>query len=171
MLDGVTLHPHISLYHVPLTEEILPTVTDALKSVAATTAPFPLEHDTYYSDQGVWIGVPYLVDKGILDLHTAVITAVKGNRVIEDDIQHRANWAERSHSEQKNLEDCGWADVYTRYFPHITFTKLREPREDVLTHLPHREFSFKADRIGLFELGENGTCVRLIADFQLKGNT
>lgn len=168
ILDGVVLHPHISLYHVPLTDEALPVVTDALKSIAATTAPFLLEQDTYYPDQGVWLGVRYLADSSILGLHTAVIAATKENRVIEDDIRYKANWAELSHYQRKNLEDCGWADAYTRYFPHITFTKLREPRADALAHLPHREFSFVADHIGLFELGENGTCVRLIADFWLE---
>lgn len=168
VLDGEALHPHISLYHVPLTDQALPAVIDALIAVAAATAPILLEQDTYYPDQGVWTGVRYVASKGILDLHTTAIAAIKDHRVIEDDVRYKARWAELKPEQRKNLEGCGWADAYTRYFPHITFTKLREPRTDVLAHLPQREFSFLADHIGLYELGENGTCTRLVADFWLE---
>lgn len=168
VLDDELIHPHISLYHVPLEQSTLSDVTGALGRVARETAPFLLQQGTYYPDQGVWVGVRYTADKGILDLHTALITATKEFRIVEDDVRYKARWAELDHYQRKNLEDCGWADAYTRYSPHITFTKLREPRTDVLAHLPQREFSFLVDHIGLYELGENGTCTRLVADFWLQ---
>ncbi len=166
-VDGTTLQPHISLYHVPLAESSLSTVVSTLGAVLRTTKPFPLEQETYYPDQGVWVGVRYVASKPILDLHTTIIDAIKEYRVIEDDTRYAERWPEMNPEERKNLKVCGWAHAYTRYSPHITFTKLREPRAGILDHLLQQEFSFVADHIGLYELGENGTCVRLIADFWL----
>ncbi len=168
VLDGVTLHPHISLYHVPLEEQMLPRVIETLGKIATTTAPFILEQGTYYPEQGIWVGVRYVADKAILDLHTAIIEATKGYRVIEDDARYKSRWSELESRERKNIQDCGWAHAFTSYSPHISFTKLQAPRADVLAHLPQRDFSFLADHIGLYELGDNGTCVRLVADFRLE---
>lgn len=168
VLDGVTLHPHISLYHVPFEEEMLPSVIETLGTLATTIQPFVLKQETYYPDQGVWIGLRYTADKAILDLHTSVINATKGFRKVEDDARYKARWADLDPEQRKNLEDSGWADAYTRYFPHLTFTKLNQPIVDVLAHLPQREFSFLVDHIALCELGDHGTCVRIIADFWLE---
>ena len=167
VLDGQQFHPHLSLYHIPLEETSPASVTAALEKLAAMIEPFTLTQDTYYPDQGVWIGVRYVADKPVLDLHTNVIDATKEYRVIEDDTRYKARWSEMSQKERENLKACGWAHAYTLYSPHLTFTRLRQPYADVLAHLPQREFSFRVDHIGLYELGENGTCVRLIADFWL----
>lgn len=167
-VDDVTLHPHISLYHVPLKESAVASVTEVLGMIARSRAPFLLTQGTYYPDQGVWVGVRYVADKPILDLHTTIIDAVKAYRVIEDDIRYAERWSEMNVNKKKNLKECGWAHAYTHYSPHITFTKLREPRAGILDHLPQREFSFLVDHIGLYELGDHGTCIRLIADFWLE---
>ena len=169
VLDGRTLHPHISLYHVPFSETALKKVIEVLGKIAADTKPFPLEQDTYYPDQGVWVGVRYVADKPILDLHTGVIEATKGYRAEQDDARYAARWTELSHGQRKNIKDCGWSDAFTLYSPHISFAKLKQPIENVLAHLPHCDFSFLAERIGLYELGKDATCTELVADFKLTG--
>lgn len=169
VLDDKIYRPHISLYHVPLTEKVLSTVIQILAKIAAQTKPFFLGQDTYYPDQGVWIGVRYIADKAILDLHTTVIAAIKEYRAEQDDIRYLERWPELSPARRKNIEECGWSDAFAYYSPHISFTKLKQPQADVLAHLPHRDFSFFAERIGLYELGKHGTCVELVADFKLTG--
>ncbi len=167
VVDDVTLHPHISLYHVPLEEESLTVVTATLEKILAPVRPFPLTQETYYPDRGVWVGVRYTADKPILDLHTAIVEAIKNHRIIEDDTRYAERWSEMNPEERQNLKECGWAHAYTRYFPHITFTKLKTPLASVLDHLPQQEFSFVVDHIGLYELGSHGTATRLVADFWL----
>ncbi|MDP3957584.1 MAG: hypothetical protein Q8Q10_03735 [bacterium] len=169
VLDGKTLHPHISLYRVPFEQAALVSVIKALEKIAADTKPFLLRQDTYYPDQGVWVGVRYIADKAILDLHTGVIETTKEYRAEQDDVRYAARWPELSHSQRKNIQDCGWSDAFTLYSPHISFTKLKQPKADVLVHLPHRDFSFLAEHVGLYELGKNATCVELVADFRLAG--
>ena len=169
VLDGKTLHPHISLYRVPFGEQTLESVIKVLEKIAADTQPFPLRQDTYYPDQGVWVGVRYVADKAILDLHTGVIEATKSYRAQQDDVRYAARWPELSHGQRKNIEDCGWSDAFTLFSPHISFTKLKQPVENVLAHFPQRDFSFLAEHIGLYELGKDATCIRLVADFKLSG--
>ena len=167
VLDGVKHHPHLSLYRVPFAESVLRSVGDALEKLAATTPSFFLEQGTYYPDQGMWVGVRYVTDQAILNLHTSVIATTREYRVIEDDARYKARWADLSPKQRTNIQECGWSDAYTRYSPHITFTKLQNPRADVLAHLPQREFSFLVDHLGLYELGEHERGDRLVADFWL----
>lgn len=168
VLDEKTLSPHISLYHAPFTEERLGDVIGKLEEITAGTRPFPVRHASYYPDQGVWVGIRYVSDKAILDLHTQVIEATKGYRAEQDDVRYLARWAELSHQQRENIKDCGWTDSFTLFSPHLTFTKLRQPRTDVLHHLPEHDFSFQVDHIALVERGEYGACIKTLADFTLK---
>ncbi|MBP6005281.1 hypothetical protein KA531_00005, partial [Candidatus Saccharibacteria bacterium] len=51
--------------------------------------------------------------------------------------------------------------------PHITLTRLKEHNPNVLELLQQDITTFNGvfDRLGLFEMGENGTCIRKIAEF------
>ena len=167
VLDGEMLYPHLSLYHVPLSDAVLSDVIDALTCVAAETRAFPLKQETYYPDRGVWVGVRYASDKSILDLHAAIIAAVKDFRIVEDDARYMARWSELSHRQRVNLKECGWKDAYTLYSPHMSFTKLKQPRAGVLADLTEHDLSFLVDHIALCELGDNGTCVKIVADCTL----
>ncbi len=168
VLDGKTLYPHISLYHAPFTEECLGDVIKKLEEVAADTRSFPVRQEAYYPDQGVWVGVRYVADKAILDLHTRVVEATKGYRAQQDDVRYLARWAELGHKQRENIKDCGWTDSFALFSPHLSFTKLRQPCADVPSHLPEHDFSFQVDHIALVERGEYGACVGTVADFTLR---
>jgi 2'-5' RNA ligase len=168
VLDGQALYPHISLYHAPFAEESLPGVTQALHEVASATEPFTLHQETCYPDQGVWVGVRYVADKAILDLHTRVVEATKEYRSEQNDARYLERWAEMSHKQRTNIQDCGWPNAFTLFSPHLSFAKLRRPSADILSHLPRRDFSFQVERIVLAERGKYGACMRFVADFTLE---
>lgn len=170
-LDGVTIYPHISLYHVPFAESALGSVFEALRNLAVLTTPFVLRQETYYPDQGIWVGVRYVADKPLLDLHTRVISATRAYRDVADDVRFKERWVEIPAQELRNIEYCGWAHSFTLYSPHLTFTRLERPRADVLTHLAQPEFSFRVEHISVYEVKDHGTCTRLLADFQLAGKS
>lgn len=169
VLDGQTLFPHVSLYHAPFTADNIQAVREDLARVAVATPPFLLRQDTYYPEQGVWIGVRYVADKPILDLHTSVVEATKARRAEQDDARYVEKWPQLSPVQRKNIKDCGWAKVFTLYSPHLSFTKLRQPSEDILKHLPESDFSFQVERIALIERGEYGACLKRVAEFRLQG--
>ncbi|MEP7163009.1 MAG: hypothetical protein ABI747_04600, partial [Candidatus Moraniibacteriota bacterium] len=166
-LDGKTLFPHISLYHVSLTEEVLDVVVERLEKTLATIHSFPLKQETYYPKEGVWIGVRYVKDKPILDLHSLVIAAVRDLRVPEKSQRYEAEWQELSLAERKEIEYCGWSSAFALYSPHLNFSKLEIPYAGLLAELPVYDFSFEVTEIGLYEIGKQGTCTRLLAALPL----
>ena len=69
----------------------------------------------------------------------------------------------------ENLQKYGYPAIGDLFRPHITLTRLEEHNPKVLDLLPQdiSTFSGVFDRLGLFEMGENGTCIRKIAEFPL----
>lgn len=169
VLNQETYFPHVSLYHVPFTDEALPQVRRELGAIASATAPFLLRHETYYPDQGVWVGVRYVADKAILDLHTTVVERLKGYRAVQDDARYLARWADLSPARRKNIHDCGWSNAFTLFSPHLSFAKLPVPRADILVHLPYHDLSFRAEIIALIERGEYGASLERVAVSSLGG--
>jgi len=49
----------------------------------------------------------------------------------------------------------------------LTFTKLEKIDKSALSKIGKFDFSFEADKIGLFYLGDYGTCRKLIEIFDL----
>ena len=54
------------------------------------------------------------------------------------------------------------------FAPHLTITRFTDRKDIDLTTLPNvSELSATFSKIGIFEMGENGTCIRKIAEFKL----
>lgn len=72
----------------------------------------------------------------------------------------------------ENLQKYGYPSIGELFRPHITLTKFPvdiEPDLSILT--PATDFTGEFTRLGLFEMGPNGTCIRKIAEFQLSQPT
>jgi 2'-5' RNA ligase len=165
ILGGATRFPHVTLYHANFSSSGLLSVIASLRVLAQATTPFLIRQLTYYPDQGIWVGVRFVADKALLDLHSAVIAATREYRHVGEDVDYKEHWVELPPHEYKNIEYCGWAHSFALYSPHLTFTRLKQPQTNVLAHLGQPEFSFRVDHIGLFEAGDYGTCTRRVADF------
>ncbi len=165
VLDGETAHPHLTLYHANFTPVALARVIAVLETTVQGIAPFELRQLTYYPDQGIWVGVRFVADKCILDLHTSVIAVTRAYRTIEDNVAYKEQQVEIPSVEFKNIEYCGWAHSFTLYSPHLTLTRLQHPHAGILKHLTQPELSFRVDHIGVYETGNYGACTRRVADF------
>lgn len=167
-LDGVKLYPHVSLYHVGFQEEDLVQVIDRATSALRTITRFGLSQGPYRAVEGSWCDVSYNIDDTIYQLHTTLIESVMDLRVVHDMASQDPKWNELTPTQQASYAKCGWTDAYARYAPHLTFTKLRAPQPDLPLTFPQEDFSFMVEKIGLFELGEFGTCTKLIHTFSLE---
>lgn len=171
-LDGQKLFPHVSLYHVSLPEEALPDVIRSLEAVFSDTPSFPLTQAAYGAGGGIWVHVCYQKDVTIFSLHQRVLGAVNAYRDREtgqtDDGEiKQEDWVGLLPERQSNLQACGWSEAYDLYLPHMTFGRLAAPNAGIINALPPHEFSFQAEQVGLYELGEYGTCTKLICEFPL----
>ncbi len=165
-LDSTHVYPHISLYHVPLDPEKVEGVIRVLQETLAGIQPMPLKQSEYRSARSGFVNVGYEKSESLLNLHQAVLQSLKPfwSREIEEKEKNK----EWSPEQQTNASEYGWHAVDTLFDPHLTFSRLAEPNPEKVTDMKPQNFSFVSDLVGLFELGEHGTCTRCLAIFELQ---
>lgn len=168
VLDGEGLHPHVTLYHVALESDRVPLVITALSAGLESVRPFFLRQGPYRAVEDEWIDASYDRDEPIMRLHTSVIEAVAELRANQETEKDREDFASLSDDERGSLSRSGWIGAFESYVPHLTFARLKEKDASIISKLPFEDFGFYADRIGLYEMGEHGTCTRLVHEFTLK---
>lgn len=71
---------------------------------------------------------------------------------------------------RENLEKYGYRGVGELFRPHMTLARFAESKEIDVSVLPDiDELSGQFVKLGLFEMGDNGACVRTLAEFNLRG--
>lgn len=72
----------------------------------------------------------------------------------------------------ENFQNYGYKYVGELFRPHITFTRFSEIQPEAESLLPElTTFDGLFTKLGLFEMGDNGTCVRKIVEFDLSEET
>jgi 2'-5' RNA ligase len=159
-------YPHVTLYMTQLKLADLDRAQLLLADLAAHNAPFMLQADRYELNHG-YFDANYECPHSLEALQMAVIGAINPIRdgMREKDKQHLL---EALGLEQENLQKYGYRGVGELFRPHVTLTRLTndQPVDTSILPAPH-EFSGTFVRLGLFEMGDNGTCVRKIAEFPL----
>lgn len=163
-------YPHASLYMCQVAVDDLPKIEQTLQQVAATVGIFELSAVRYSLGQGFAVGYvdpEYIVTDELRSAQEAVIAAINPLRagMRESDI---AKMKDASGVKLENLQKYGFPSVGELFRPHMTLTRLKENQPEALDVLPDvATFSGTFNRLGLFEMGLNGTCVRSIAEFPL----
>lgn len=164
-------YPHMSLYMFQLEEADIQNVEALLGEIAKYTSAVSAVATKYSLGEGSGVGYvdpEYEVTEDLEKLQNAVIDAINPVRsgMRESDI---AKMQDAKGLKLENLQKYGYPAVGDLFRPHITLTRLKEHNPEVLDLLPSdvETFSGVFDRIGLFEMGSNGTCVRQIAAWNL----
>ena len=165
-LDNARTYPHVSLYHVPLDPEKREEIIRVLRETLFLIQAMPLKQSEYRSTNHGFVSVGYERNESLFDLHRAVLQSLEPFWARE--IREEEKNEERSSEQQVNMNRYGWNTADTLFDPHMTFSRLREPNPGIVTHMTPQNFSFVSDLVGLFELGEHGTCTRCLAIFELQ---
>ena len=170
-LDNNHFYAHASLYIFQMDVASQADCIAALERLAGQTSVQRLRQDGYfYQESGggkgyVDIAFERTGDADALQEH--VIEAFNGLRagMREKDKQ---KMADATGLKLKNLQEYGYPAIGELFRPHITLTKFPVEIEPDLTVLPSGAgFDGTFTRLGLFEMGPNGTCIRKIAEFNL----
>ncbi len=130
--------------------------------------PFHLQPTQYCFTRGQWLDMGYEREESIQRLHNLVLEAVGKFRVKEESAEQKEEWSDMSPERQENLELYGASEIRSLYRPHLTLTRLVEKTDErVLDNLPEQDFSFTANAIALYELGDYGTCHSVLGEFVL----
>jgi 2'-5' RNA ligase len=170
-LEDGKYYPHMSLYMFQLNEDDIPKVKDILAEVAKSFSAVSAKAITYRLGEGFGVGYvdpEYEVTDELRALQDTVIEAINPVRagMRESDIK---KMQDAEGLKLGNLQKYGYPAVGKLFRPHLTLTRLKEHNPEALIILPDiNSFGGLFDRIGLFEMGDNGTCVRKIAELKLR---
>jgi hypothetical protein len=165
-LEDGTYYPHASFYMVQLKTGDVDSVKKLLADIAAQSSPFDLVADRYDQALG-FIDAEYRRTDVLDQLQTAVINAINP---IRDGMREKdkVRMLEAEGLTLENYKQYGYRYVGKLFRPHLSITRFTDERSIDITDLPRpSELSGMFDRLGLFEMGDNGTCVRKIAEFTL----
>jgi len=166
-LDNIKSFVHLSLYMTQLNLGSIDEIKKILSSIASDFKQIYSSANGYSVDLG-YIDVEYpRID--FVAIQSAVINAVNPLREgmrIKDEVRMK----EASGLILNNYKKYGYPSVGELLRPHITFTRLKSfssPNTNGILG-DHSQFSGCFDRIGLFEMGDNGTCIRKIGEWKLQ---
>lgn len=166
-LDDDKFFAHSSLYMLQLKTEDLERVETILQSIADHTSAFNLKA-TKYGQAERYIDVEYEKSSELVKLQEEVLTALDP---IRDGMREkdRARMLESNGVARENLERYGYRGIGELFRPHISLTRFKDDAEiNPLEVLPGiAQFNGDFNKLGLFEMGDNGTCIRKIAEFKL----
>lgn len=170
-LEDGKFYPHMSLYMFQLDEADISKVGEVLTRIAKDTKTISAKATTYSLGTGFGVGYvdpEYEVTEELSRLQNKVVEAVNPIRagMRESDIK---KMQDAEGIKLDNLKKHGYPAIGELFRPHITLTRLKEHNPKVLELLPQDVTTFSGvfDRLGFFEMGENGTCIRKIAEFPL----
>lgn len=159
--------PHVSLYMLQLKAKDLPKVEQILFNIAASTTLLQLQVYRYGYTMG-FIDAEYEKFPELIGLQQATI---KELNPIRDGMQQ--NDIERMHKAEglalENFQTYGYKYVGDLFRPHMTLSRLKSDSSEALSTLNEvGNFSGTFTQLGLFEMGDDGTCVRKIKAFDLQ---
>jgi hypothetical protein len=166
-LDGLNFYPHASIYMTQLKVDDIDKAKQLLTDVAAQFKTLALTATRYDQDLG-FFDVEYDRIPELVRLQEAVLAAINpirdGMRV-----KDQARMQEATGEKRQNYEAYGWASIGSLFRPHATVTRFTDEAAIDTAGLPDpTEFSGQFIGLGLFEMGDNGTCVRKIAAFNFR---
>ncbi|NCU38742.1 DUF1045 domain-containing protein [Candidatus Saccharibacteria bacterium] len=170
-LDNLNFYAHASLYMFQMDINNQNDCISVLQQIALKTHVQKLAQAGYvYQDSGFGKGYvdaafarneeADLIQELVVDKFNSLRAGMR-----ESD---KNKIADATGLKLENLQKYGYPAVGELFRPHITLTRFPMDVEPNLAVLPSSEiFSGDFTRIGLFEMGTNGTCIRKIAEFDL----
>jgi hypothetical protein len=159
-------YPHVSVYMVQLRSDDLPKVEQTLAEIAATTEPINLNSSKYYQVKN-FIDADYNKPAKLTELQMSIVNAINPIRdgLREND---KERMKEATGLALENFRQYGWNTIGELYRPHLTLTRFIQAVESPEAVLPNpSEFNGLFPKLGLFAMGENGTCIKQLAEFNL----
>jgi hypothetical protein len=164
VLSEDTCVPHLSLYMVQLKVSDLPKVEDWMRKLAATITPLQLEACRTSQVRG-YLDVEYRGSDLLNAVQMQVVNALNPIRegMPAKEIE-RMNAAEGL--KRQNFQKYGYPNVGDLFRPHLTFTRLKNEEADFNLE-DISKFSGVFNKLGVFEVGDHGTCTKEIRPFEL----
>jgi hypothetical protein len=171
-IDNQNFFAHASMYMFQMSADKQDECIAVLQKIAQAAAIQTLSQNGYsYQDTGFgkgYVDIAYSrndkadrLQQTIVDLFNPLRAGMREN--------DKAKMVDATGIKLENLQKYGYPAIGELFRPHITITKFPQDIEPDLNVLPDPTiFTGVFTKLGLFEMGDNGTCIRCIASFDLQ---
>lgn len=173
-LDDHSRFPHVSLYMANFNLENVTLLRAMLPGLCKNVPVQQLEATHYQRNEHGMFEVFFEKTETIVFLQSAVIDTASPLRtgLREKDPVGRvlADYIKTAPPEaQNNLKHYGYDEIGNFFKPHITFTRFKpdSPQADLSTLPDPKTFTGTYTTLALCEMGEHGTCTKIIAQYEL----
>ena len=168
-IDNSSVFAHLTLYMTQLDSNGIEQAEAILEGISKQIGVFTLNAQGFEQAEG-YIDADYTRTAELDSLQDSVVSAINpirsGMRA-----KDRARLSQTTGIAHSNLSTYGYRSIGELFRPHVSLTRFRNPPAKINTPLPVvSKFSGRFDALGLFEMGDNGTCVKEIARFALRGS-
>lgn len=164
--DGA-YYPHVSLYMTQLKLDDISKIKEVLSNIAAKSSTFQLSSQGY-TQAGAFIDVGFERTDALANLQMTVVNAINPLRDGMRD-KDRVRMLSATGKARENLEKYGYLSVGELFCPHVTLTRFVDDKAINIAGLPEPcEISGMFIKLGLFEMGDNGTCIKKIVEWDLR---
>ena len=163
-------YPHDSVYMLQLNEADIPSAKELLAKVAAITNELQLTA-IRFDQTKCFFDVEYFKPNELQRLQDDVVAALNP---IRDGLRDKdkPRMLQSTGLALENYKNYGWNTIGELYRPHMTLSRFKNEQTNPQELLPDvSSFSGVFSRLALFEMGDNGTAVRVIAEFELAGSS
>ena len=165
-LTNTDFFPHLSLYMLQLHEEGLAATCKFLQVYSTEIIKQSLTPKCFHYENE-YIDVEYERTGILSEIQNKIIELLNPVRIgLREKDQLRLQTA--TGTERENLLTYGYRSIGLQFFPHVTLTRFKTEQKETIGQLAAIE-SFEGifNRIGIFQMGDNGTCIREVASWQL----
>lgn len=161
---------HITLYSPEYPKSAREGVIAAVERIAVNTAAISCTFVEASSEEG-YVGLEMELTPQIRQLHEELVVglnSLRGGHVRE---KYASDYHVRFSDEQiKNIEAYGFPNAMSLYHPHLTLTRLKDEQKakEAAQELEWPRTEFLVESMAVYEMGEHGTCQKLVRRFSLK---
>ncbi|MCA9382217.1 DUF1045 domain-containing protein, partial [Candidatus Dojkabacteria bacterium] len=168
VLDSKNFFPHITLYSPEFPIHNIANLKSEVVDIASTVNRLKLKLNPIATKQDGYIGLRIENTTEIHSLHKKVVDKLNPFRegILRNKYSDRTRLVNFTSEQLSNIHSYGYPDVMKLYDPHITITKLihNEDSEQVDNLVKPNLIISSAEKLGIFEMGEHGTCIRKLEE-------
>ena len=173
VLDGINFYPHITIYPPEYPEKNVPRVLEVIEGLVSLIRPrfnsIAFKFTKTKLGQG-YFGLVFEHSVEIQRVHEEIVQALnplREGRIRDKYVEYHMEFNSR---QLQNIEKYGYPGAMDLYNPHLTITRLKDEDrfKEILSTVKWDISEFTVDKIGVYKMGEHGTCRELIKGFNLR---
>ena len=170
MLDGKNYFPHISIYPPEFPEQGLDKIISEVIKISKSVKPFKLTFKDILYEEG-FLGINFKNDKKVKELHLMVLESINPLRedLMRDKYKDKKFLGKQTKIAKGYIIKYGYPRVLDLYIPHLTLIRFDSLKssDEVISKIKWDKNEIEVSKLGIFEMGDNGTCIKLIKEIFL----